>query len=252
MIVDNKTIPPAASLLSGIEAGILPPALAELLSPFACDTHEAHIETLARTATYPVCGLEIAVAPGLYHPHPASSSMFILRTLLRENIPLGQLLELGCGSGVLSLALLKQGLAEQAVLLDIDATAIATAQSNARQAGLDQRTRILQGNLFAPVANEKFDSILFNLPLMHQSHQGATHQALDDTGGAVAERFFQEVPRYLNTGGSVYFSYSNISDAALLASFSQRHPVRLLAAEWVASTGFWLLVYQARLTMTGT
>lgn len=232
-------------MLAEIQSGRLPKGLSNLLSPFAIDAHAAHIQSLDRLAHYQVCGLEIEAAPGLYHPHATSSSHFTLRTLLRENRSLGHLLELGCGTGVLSLALLHQSLAEQAVMVDISAEAIRTSASNARKAGLEQRTRILQGDLFEPVGGETFDTVLFNLPLMHTAHHGSTHQALDDTAGGLAERFFQDLPRYLKPGGAAYFSYSNICDESLLADFSHRHPVELVAAEWVVSSGFWLMVYRA-------
>jgi release factor glutamine methyltransferase len=234
-------------MLPSIQRGLLPPELADLLSPFAADIHEAHIQSLGEAGQYQVGDLSIQVAPGLYHPHASSSSLFTLRTLLREKQALGKLLELGCGTGVLSLSLLNHGLVEQSVMVDISETAVETSHLNAEQAGLAARTRIVQGDMFAPVAGETFDTVLFNMPLMHRTHSASTHRALDDTGGRLAQRFFNEVGQYLKPGGSAYFAYSNISGPALLAEFRQRHPVALVAAEWVASSGFWLMVYRTQL-----
>lgn len=232
-------------MLSDIQAGRLPSELATLLSPAAADGHREHIQSLQRSARYQVFDMEIQVAPGLYHPHEASSSAFILRTLLREGRPLGELLELGCGSGVLGLALLKQGLAECATMLDIDAVAVAVAAGNALAAGLADRARIRRSDLFAAAEGETFDSVLFNLPLQHRAQAGSNHPALDDADGDLARRFFQEVDRYLKPGGAIYFSYSNLSDPALLADFGRQRKVGLAAAEWVAASGVWLLVYRA-------
>lgn len=233
-------------MLNSIQRGLLPQELADLLSPFAADIHEAHIQSLGQAGQYQVGDLAIQVAPGLYHPHAASSSLFTLRTLVREKRPLGNLLELGCGTGVLSLSLIKHGLVEQAVMVDISDTAVATSRLNTQQAGLEARTRIVQGDMFGPVAGETFDTVLFNMPLMHRTHGASTHRALDDTGGNLARRFFSDVAHYLKPGGSAYFAYSNISDPSLLADFRQHSPVELVAAEWVASSGFWLMVYRSQ------
>jgi methylase of polypeptide subunit release factors len=229
-----------------IQAGFLPPELADMLSAGCHDDHDKTIASLNRAATYPILDLVVEVPPNLYHPHPASSSAFILRTLLRERQPLGHLLELGCGTGVLSLALLKQGLADRAVMSDNDPVAIGASEANARNAGLTDRVQILAGDLFAPVQAQQFDTILFNLPLMHGHHARTGHPALDDVTGRLAGRFFEQVDRHLNPGGSAYFSYSNLSCPALLAQFSERIALELVAGEWVASSGFWLFVYRAR------
>jgi release factor glutamine methyltransferase len=232
-------------LFDALRQGRLSPRLAELLSPFSVDEHERHVASLDDGGTWPVLGLDIASPPGLYRPHAASSSLFILRTLLRESPRLGRLLELGCGTGVLGLTLLNQGLADTAELLDVSDTAVQAAQANAVRAGLAERVRVQRGDLFGPVRGERFDSVLFNLPLMHADHAGRRHLALDDTAGHLAQRFFAALPDHLSTGGRAIFSYANISDPAPLDALGQRMAVELLAAEWVARSGFWLFVYQA-------
>lgn len=198
-----------------LRRGRLPATMATMLSPFSVDEHERHVVALAEDGgRSPVHGLEIDTPPGLYRPHAASSSQFILRTLLRERPRLGRLLELGCGTG-----------------------------------GLAARAQVRQGDLFAPVAGpapQRFDSVLFNLPLMHADHGGRRHPALDDTAGQLAWRFFEQLPAHLAPQGRAFFSYANISDPAPLEALGEQMAVELLAAEWVARSGFWLFVYEAR------
>lgn len=231
-----------------LRCGDLPPELSEMLSSDLFASHQQLIGAMHQAGRYPVHGLDIQVPPGLYHPHPASSSAFILRTLLRERRPLGRLLELGCGTGVLGLVLLAEGLARHAVLVDRDPMAVEASLANARRAppAVAAAVEILQGDLFAPVSGRSFDTVLFNLPLMHDDHAGEHHPALDDTAGALARRFFAQVLDHLDPGGWVYFSYSNLSSPRLLADFGERAAVELVAGEWVADSGFWLLVYRAR------
>ena len=105
-----------------------------------------------------------------------------------------------------------------------------------------------QGDLFAPVAGpapQRFDSVLFNLPLMHADHGGRRHPALDDTAGRLAWRFFEHCLRIWRPRAAPS-SYANISDPAPLEALGEQMAVELLAAEWVARSGFWLFVYEAR------
>ena len=233
-----------------LRRGRLPATMATMLSPFSVDEHERHVVALTEDGgRSPVHGLEIDTPPGLYRPHAASSSQFILRTLLRERPRLGRLLELGCGTGVLGLTLLHQGLADEVLMLDVTDAAVHAAQANLERAGLAARAQVRQGDLFAPVAGpapQRFDSVLFNLPLMHADHGGRRHPALDDTAGQLAWRFFEQLPAHLAPQGRAFFSYANISDPAPLEALGEQMAVELLAAEWVARSGFWLFVYEAR------
>lgn len=208
------------------------------------DAHRQHVADLQQAGVYDVFGTRFDTLAGIYQPHPTSSSVFLLRTLLRERPALGQGLELGCGSGVVGLSLLRHGLAHQMVMTDVDVHAVRAAGRNADALNLATRSRFCHGNLFEPVAGETFDSIVFNLPLLHRPHEGSRHIALDDPQASVTGAFFEQATRFLKPGGKGYFSYSNISEPALLDGFSNRAKVSLLAAEWVASKGFWLLVYE--------
>jgi ribosomal protein L11 methyltransferase len=74
----------------------------------------------------------------------------------------GTLLDVGCGSGILSLAALTLGV-HTAVGVDIDAQAVAVAQQNAMLNGLQHRVRYLQGSW--EVTEEAFDLITANIYL---------------------------------------------------------------------------------------
>lgn len=235
-----------SDLLAQLKQGNIPPSLLEQRGALGTQSHRSHIASLSETATYDVFGNQFHTASGLYHPMPWSSSVFVIRSLLREHPLLGHLLELGCGTGVISLSLLQHRLADSAVLTDISADAVCTSAANAANLALSGRIDVRQGNLFAPVMGEKFDTIIFSMPLQHTGHDGTPHLALDDWQGALASAFFEQAPAYLKQGGSGFFCFSNISNPALLQAFATRVALTLVAAEWVVSTGFWLLLYRFR------
>lgn len=236
-----------ANVISGLKSGRIPSDVIRELSPFSLTAHNEHVAMLNRSKTYDVFGHLFDAGHSMYHPHPWSSSVFMVRSLLREQPALGKLLELGCGTGTVGLSMIGHGLADHAVITDIDADALVIARRNACQLEIQGKTDIRHGDLFAPVMGERFNSIIFNLPLMHTIHPGLKHISLDDACGELAHRFFSGVHSFLEPGGIGYFTFSNISHPNVLETFSEQVDLSLVAAEWVVSIGFWLMVYRFKL-----
>lgn len=230
--------------IAQLKSGRIPEVLRDELGPFSIQAHNDHVTFLQQPGSYDVFGNRFDATAGMYHPHPWSSSVFLVRALLRERPALGRVLEIGCGSGAVGLSLLAHGLANELIMTDISLESVRAAQRNATSLGLQARSTVRQGSLFEPVSGESFDSIIFNLPLMHSEHEGMRHVALDDPRGAVATEFFNRATDFLNCSGSVYITFSNLSEPAILKELSAKGKLSLLAAEWVVETGFWLMVYR--------
>lgn len=213
-------------------------------APFSLQAHDDHVRSLDRYGNHDVFGCRIATLPGVYQPHPWSSSVFLVRSLLREGRPLGRVLDLGCGSGVVGLSLRHHGLASSAVLVDIDPQCVATARQNVGVLGVSGTVEVRRGDLFAPVGGERFDTVIFNMPLLHLAHEGMRHLALDDTGGRLASRFFDDALDYLAPDGRGYFAFSNVSDIATFTTVQGSAALRMLAAEWVPARGFGLALFE--------
>lgn len=92
--------------------------------------------------------------------HP--TTRLCLETLEKIVKPGDSVLDVGCGSGILSIAALLLG-ADSALGIDIDKLAVKTANENARKNGLDERRFLaVEGNLTDKVC-ETYDIVVANI-----------------------------------------------------------------------------------------
>ncbi|MEZ6065967.1 MAG: class I SAM-dependent methyltransferase [Planctomycetaceae bacterium] len=139
-----------------------------------------------------------------------------LRELIREqSLCSGKsVLEIGCGTGLLSLCALKYG-ASAAVATDINPAALACATFNAGELGLADRLEVRQVPLDQPAAfsvigpNERFDLILSNPPWEDQQPDRIDDYALYDPGFGLMQSLLAGLVDHLEPGGRVYLAYGH-------------------------------------------
>jgi release factor glutamine methyltransferase len=154
-----------------------------------------------------------------------------------ESLPThARALDLCTGSGVLALAAAEAG-AETVTATDISRSAVIAARINAKLNGL--HVRALRGDLFDPVAGERFDLIVCNPPylpsqddaLPRRGVRRATEAGHD--GRAFLERICSEAADHLLPGGVLLLVHSSacgeestlraLSEAGLETSIALRH-----------------------------
>jgi len=108
--------------------------------------------------------VEIALDPGMAFgtgTHP--TTQLCLEAVEDLLVPGANVLDLGCGSGILAIAAAKLG-AAHVLALDIDAVAVEAAQSNAEQNGAAEKITVQTGSLASLVTSaRRFDLILVNI-----------------------------------------------------------------------------------------
>ena len=109
-----------------------------------------------------------------------------------------------------------------------DMPAFSIDAHNAHALDLADRIEVRQGDLFAPARTQSFDSIIFNMPLLHLEHDGKRHPALDDDSGTLAGRFFARfADRLAPEGGS-----PSLRSVAVRVRTAQRSASSLLINCW--------------------
>lgn len=161
--------------------------------------------------------LPFKVTPDVLIPRP-ETEILIAEALKVVSAPARtgrnfRILEIGTGSGAISIVLTKECPSAALVATDLSAKALAIAQENAVQLGVGERIQFLRGDLFAPLEKEStFELIITNppyiagddFPSLPPDVRGFEPRlALD--GGKDGLAFFRKVlPRvgeFLNPGG---------------------------------------------------
>jgi release factor glutamine methyltransferase len=115
---------------------------------------------LRKERTYRKNGIHVIVLPGVFHPGLFSSTNFLWKFLSKQNVEDNSLLELGCGSGFLSVSAAKAG--AQVTASDISRTAIRNTKINASKNNVE--INIVESDLFDKISPKKFDWVMINPP----------------------------------------------------------------------------------------
>jgi release factor glutamine methyltransferase len=148
----------------------------QVLSPAQVDAYREHVRQRVRGAPLQyITGkagfrhLTLAVAPGVLIPRPETEILVeaALEHLKGRQAPL--VLDLGCGSGAIALALAQECPAARVRATDISAAALALARRNARQLGLEERVSFCRGDLLEPLRPlGQFELIACNPPYVRR------------------------------------------------------------------------------------
>jgi release factor glutamine methyltransferase len=204
--------------------------------------------------------LSFEVTPAVLIPRPESEFVVLECLRLAREMAEPRVLDIGTGSGNLAVTVAKQHKAARVTAVDLSPDALAVAARNARQHGVADRVRFLEGDLFAPLAaEERFDFVLSNPPYIPREElpnlpvgvrNYEPHRALDGGPGGfeVFDRMITEARQYLKVGGHLILEIgapqetearrriSAVSDYELAETIydGSRHP-RVLSARKVTS-----------------
>jgi release factor glutamine methyltransferase len=148
--------------------------------------------------------MRIMTLPGVFTP--LSDSWMLARALCRNLRPGQRVLDLCTGSGAIAVAAARCG-AGPVTAVDVSRRAVMTVRINARLNGV--RVRALRGDLFAPVAGERFDWIASNPPYMPAAADDlptrGPQRALDagTDGRILLDRICAQAAAHLEPGGAV-------------------------------------------------
>jgi release factor glutamine methyltransferase len=174
-----------------------------------------------------VAGRPIVVLPQVFNPKLLRTGAMLARALDKRPLPEGAtVLDMGTGSGIGAVFAARR--ARRVVAVDISPEAVRCARINALLNHVEGRVEVREGDLFAPLAGERFDLVLFNPPFF----RGAPRDLLDHAWRSVdtVERFAAGLSEHLAPGGKALVILSSDGDEqAFLAAFGA-HGLRVSVA----------------------
>lgn len=153
-----------------------------------------------------------------------------LRKLIRETpvVKGKRVLEIGTGSGLLSLCALQAG-ASYVVATDVNPNAVANARYNVEALGAEERFEVRQVSeseraAFAVIRDdERFDLIISNPPWVDRKPGRIEDYALYDEAFLLMRTLFEGLPKHLNPGGKALLAYGSVSGIRMLYKLSADH-----------------------------
>ena len=151
-------------------------------------------------------------APGVYRAQ--SDTELLTEVFVGGGMAAGRrVLDVGTGSGALALAAARAG-ASSVTAVDLSLRSVVATWINSRLRGL--RVRVRRGDLFAPVAGERFDLVVANPPYVPSAtarlprHRAARCWDGGPDGRAVVDRICREAPWVLADGGELLMVQSAV------------------------------------------
>ncbi|MCH9695893.1 MAG: methyltransferase [Gammaproteobacteria bacterium] len=178
---------------------------------------------IGRTVHENVAGLMLVVLPEVFNPVVFRTGKYFAEQLHEMTLPNagitqgGRAIDLGCGSGILAVTAAKLGYHVDAV--DLNDEAVKCTGLNASRSDVADRIAVMHGDLFEPVANSRYDLVLFSPP----SFRGEPTSKFDLCWRAadIFERFSAELPNRLNAGGqALVLQTSDGDEKGLLQAMS--------------------------------
>jgi release factor glutamine methyltransferase len=158
-------------------------------------------------------GVPLVVFPEVFHPGLFLSTPLLLDALEDLEPETGSLvLDLGTGTGICAISIALRG--ARVTATDISPIAVRCARANILINNLEDRVKVLEGDLFEPVERQRFDLVIFNPPYYEGKPRDWAEYAW--RGQNVLHRFAEGLGPHLSPKGRAVLSVSTEVDLLAL------------------------------------
>lgn len=174
---------------------------------------------IARPTRYRHAGIDLVVLPGVFHPRFFFGSKILLRHLSGLELRQRSFLELGAGSGLISLFAARRG--AEVMACDISQTAVENVMQN------QQRNRlsfpVIYSDLFSHIPPRQFDIIAINPPYYKKDPVSeADHAWYCGENSEYFTKLFSSLRSFLHPQSKVVMVLSDVCDIPFIASLAQQ------------------------------
>ena len=189
---------------------------------------------LSKPRNFTYKNIETTILPDVFHPGFFHSTKILLGFLQHQNVHAREFLELGCGSGIISVSAALRG--AHVTASDINTKAIDNVLLNAKKNRVE--ITAIHSDLFDRLPDKKWDWITINPPYYPSNpsseadyawYCGDEHQYF--------ERLFKNLPAYIHSESRVLMILSEVCDLKKIFSIADQHN---LCFEKIAEKNVWV------------
>lgn len=182
------------------------------------------VKYLSRTRIYRYGQLRLEIPPEVFHPGFFFSTQLLLQYISNLDVKGKNALELGAGSGLISMEMANNGASVTAS--DINPVAVEYLHKNSEQT--KTAIRIIQSDLFENIAEQKFDIIAINPPYYKKQPQSPLdHAWYCGENGEYFTRLFQQLPAYMHAQSEVLMILCDACDMDMIRNAAASNGLEL-------------------------
>lgn len=156
--------------------------------------------------------VEVLGKPFVVYPNVFSPKYFFDTEFFAKEIPFREdedFLEVGSGTGVIAVMAALKG-AKRVVAVDINLDAVENTKENAKLHGVADKVEVLQGDVYEPLGDSRFDTIFWNTPFGYIEQEDITvlEKAVFDPGYKSTKKFVEGASAHLKPDGRLLIGFS--------------------------------------------
>ena len=182
------------------------------------------VKYLSKTRTYKYGEITLEIPPQVFHPGFFFSTQFLLQYIKKLPLQAKKILELGAGSGLISVYAAKKGASVTAT--DINPIAIEFLQKNSKQNQVE--LTIIHSDLFERIPVQEFDIVAINPPYYKKAPQTPIDYAwYCGENGEYFFRVFRQLPAYLHKNTDVIMTLCDGCDRKMIENAARKSGLRI-------------------------
>ena len=190
---------------------------------------------------YTYGNIRLEIPPQVFHPGFFFSTKFLLRYISALSLQGQRFLELGAGSGLISIHAAKKG--ARVTATDINPVAIECLRRNCDQNKV--KAEIILSDLFINISEQSFDLVAINPPYYKKQPQTmADHAWYCGENGEYFEQLFAKLQKYIHKKSIVLMVLSEDCDINTIGESASRHNFSMQKKVTRKSVWEYLFIYQ--------